>query len=135
MEKHIKVLGTFHLIFGLMGLLALMIVFLVFVGGFAFIGMHSGDHVPFWLAGAFGSLLLIITLVSAVPGILCGYGLLRKRPWARILGIILSFIYLLEFPLGTALGIYSLWVLFHGETLLIFEGRGPYAAQHQPKTT
>ncbi|MGH9743117.1 MAG: hypothetical protein ACRD51_12305 [Candidatus Acidiferrum sp.] len=39
------------------------------------------------------------------------WGLLERKPWARILGIVLAFLALLRIPFGTALGIYTLWVL------------------------
>lgn len=49
--------------------------------------------------------------IFAALEFIVGWGLLDRRPWARILGIVLAFLALLSFPLGTALGIYTLWVL------------------------
>ena len=40
-----------------------------------------------------------------------GTGGLEREPWARFLGLALGFLALLRFPFGTALGIYTLWVL------------------------
>jgi hypothetical protein len=39
------------------------------------------------------------------------WGLFEREPWARMLGVVIGFLALLRFPLGTALGIYTLWVL------------------------
>lgn len=39
------------------------------------------------------------------------WGLFERQPWARILGLVLGILALIRFPLGTALGIYTLWVL------------------------
>jgi hypothetical protein len=39
------------------------------------------------------------------------WGLFEREPWARMLGIVLGCLALLRFPFGTALGIYTLWVL------------------------
>jgi hypothetical protein len=39
------------------------------------------------------------------------WGLFERQPWARALGLILGVLALVRFPLGTALGIYTLWVL------------------------
>ncbi len=47
----------------------------------------------------------------AVIGIAAGWGLLEKQPWARMLAIALRCFSLVEPPFGTALGIYTLWVL------------------------
>ncbi len=52
-------------------------------------------------------------LVSALAGIAAGWGLMDRQSWARLLAIILGFLALPSFPLGTALGIYTLWVLLH----------------------
>jgi zinc-ribbon domain len=46
-----------------------------------------------------------------VLGIVTGWGLLTRQPWARIVALIFGGLSLLDFPLGTALGIYTLWVL------------------------
>lgn len=47
----------------------------------------------------------------AVLEIVVAWGLFERRPWARILGLVLAFLALLRFPFGTALGIYTLWAL------------------------
>ena len=48
---------------------------------------------------------------GAVLGLMAGWGLLERQPWARMLAIILGVLSLLNMPFGTALGIYTLWVL------------------------
>jgi uncharacterized membrane protein (DUF2068 family) len=66
--------------------------------------------VPFFFPGvihAITGLLIAKGLIAAVAG----WGLLERQGWARILAIVLAFLSLLHFPFGTALGIYTLWVL------------------------
>ena len=58
----------------------------------------------------------------SLPGIVAGVGLLKFRPWARILAIILAIINLFLFPIGTALGIYTLIIMFNDETKALFRG-------------
>ncbi len=55
--------------------------------------------------------LSTIFIGTAVLGIVTGWGLLERRPWARMLAIVLGCIFLVDMPFGTALGIYTLWVL------------------------
>jgi hypothetical protein len=43
--------------------------------------------------------------------VLAGWGLMERKPWARTLAIVLGVIVLVKFPVGTALGIYTLWTL------------------------
>ena len=49
-----------------------------------------------------------------------GFGLLKLKPWARIVGIVLCAINLINIPFGTILGAYGLWVLLNGETERLF---------------
>jgi hypothetical protein len=67
-------------------------------------------EVPFFVHGllrAVGTLLVI----GAALGLAAGAGLLQRQTWARMLAIVLAFVNLVDMPLGTALGIYTLWVL------------------------
>jgi hypothetical protein len=49
--------------------------------------------------------------VVAAGGICVGWGLMRPQPWARIAALILGILALFHLPFGTALGVYTLWVL------------------------
>ena len=63
-----------------------------------------------------------------LPGIIAyivdGYGLLKYKSWAPILAIILAILNLILFPIGTALGIYTLVIMFNEETKTLFRGEG-----------
>ena len=58
----------------------------------------------------------ILLLCVAAIGLLAGWGLLEGQPWARMLAIVLGFLSLLHIPFGTALGIYTLWVLLPAQS-------------------
>ncbi len=53
----------------------------------------------------------VVLLASAAVGILAGWGLLERQPWARMLAIVMGVLNLIDMPFGTALGIYTLWAL------------------------
>ena len=53
----------------------------------------------------------LVFLGGAVLGLMAGWGLLDRQPWARMLAIVLGCFHMLHVPFGTALGIYTLWVL------------------------
>jgi len=53
-------------------------------------------------------LLLTIILLST------SYGLFKRRSWARIMSLILAGLFVLLFPLGTALAAYTWWFM-HSE--------------------
>ena len=50
-------------------------------------------------------------LILAAGGILVGWGLMNHLAWARTVAVILGVLALFHPPFGTALGIYTLWVL------------------------
>jgi hypothetical protein len=112
MKIHVPLLGWLYvaghaifLLFGICGLLLL-----------SGIGGISGDPIAnrvLTLIGTFGA--VFFTLL-ALPGLLAGFGLIKREPWARILALVLAFLNLVNFPLGTALGIYAFFVLFQKET-------------------
>jgi len=88
-----------------------------------FLYSFFGGHVPgLWMTGVppfvFGFMRVIGTLFLAggILGIIAGWGLLDRQPWARMLAIVLGFINLIHIPFGTALGIYTLWVLMPAES-------------------
>ena len=74
------------------------------------------------IIGVAGSALVIFLLALSLPGLITGIGLLKFQSWARILGIVLSAINLINIPFGTILGIYGLWVLLSKETEPLFSG-------------
>jgi len=128
MENHVRILGILNIIFGSLGLLGALFILLIF-GGVAGVigavggGVDTGELPPGAAAGIVGIIgvaLFLFLLVVSLPGIIAGIGLLRFRHWGRILGIILAAISLPGVPVGTALGVYGLWVLLNNETVALF---------------
>lgn len=110
-EKHTKILAIFWLVVSIAGLVPAF--GLWFGSGVAMHFMPFPLRALVWpIAGVIGVLLV----ASALAGLLAGWGLLNYRPWARILALILGVISLIHFPFGTALGIYTLWVLLPAES-------------------
>jgi hypothetical protein len=64
----------------------------------------------FWLH-TFMSVIALILLVKATAGFAASWGLLQREPWARLLTLVLAFVNLFNVPFGTAVGVYTLWVL------------------------
>jgi hypothetical protein len=54
-------------------------------------------------------------LALAAAGIATGWGLWQREPWARPLALAVAAVSLLDIPFGTALGVYTLWVLLPAE--------------------
>ena len=58
----------------------------------------------------------VVLAMFGVLHLVLAWGLFERESWARTLGLVLGFLALLRFPLGTALGIYTLWVLLPQES-------------------
>jgi len=122
MRGHVKVLAVVFIVvgaFGVFGAIFSSLVMSVLAGVVGSSG-EPGGMLGGTFLGLTGVILAVALLLMALPSILCGWGLLRFRPWARILGIILSAISLVRFPLFTLIGIYGLWVLFKKDTEALF---------------
>jgi hypothetical protein len=123
MQTHVKVLGVIYLAVG--GLMLLGALFLLLtMGGVAGIVGASADPEDAAIAipvlGFAGTALALFLGVFALPSLVTGYGLINYKPWARIVGIILSAISLINIPIGTIIGAYGLWVLLNKDTERLF---------------
>ncbi len=67
-------------------------------------------NTPFFVHGIVRTVGSVF-VITGVAGLIAGWGLMERQSWARILAIILAFLSLIHVPFGTALGIYTLWVL------------------------
>jgi hypothetical protein len=117
MDQHITILGVLHIAWGLLGVLAAMIVFTTVVGG----GMLSCDPEAMAITSIVGTSIAFCLLVPCLPGLIGGIGVLKYRQWARITLLVVGFINLLLVPFGTILGIYTIWVLMNIEVKDMFE--------------
>jgi len=118
MEKHLTIIGALWILSGALGLLCAFIVFWVLFG-VSFIP-DMGVEAPIILRTVATGVIIFVAILS-VPQILGGAGLMKRKEWARILVLMLAFLALLNFPLGTALGIYSLVILVNAETIQLFK--------------
>lgn len=116
MEEHIKILGILYLAFSAVGLIAAFALFIIISGG----GLISGDNTVITITTVVGTAIAGVLFILSIPGIIGGMGLLKKQNWARILVLVLGIINLINIPFGTALGIYTIWVLTNKETEALF---------------
>lgn len=121
MDTHIKAVGMINIVFGVLGLMAAGIVFIAVAGG----GLLSGDEEAILITSIVATSVSSIIAIFSIPEIIVGWGILKMKSWGRLLGIIIAILDLLALPIGTAFGIYALWVLMNEETEQIFK-------QHQP---
>lgn len=107
-NRHVRLLAVLWLALGALRLVAAMAVYTV--------GRFIAVHIPMpaMPEGVFGGILTLVAsflLLKAILALVAGWGLLEYQPWARMFALVLGFIALLLPPVGTALGVYTLWVL------------------------
>jgi hypothetical protein len=123
MQTHVKVLAVIYLAVG--GLMLCGALFLGLGSGLAagIVGASANPDdaaIAIPILGIAGTALAVFLGLFALPSLITGYGLLQLRPWARIIGIILSAISLINIPIGTIVGAYGLWVLLNKDTERLF---------------
>jgi len=116
MEKHVTILGILYIAVSALGVLSAIIVYMVLIGA----GIISEEPEALQILATVGSAVAFVIVIIAIPGIIGGIGLLNHYPWARILVLILGILNLIKIPIGTALGIYTIWVLLNDETEKLF---------------
>jgi hypothetical protein len=107
MDQHIKIVGVLQIIYGAFFVLLGIVIFLVVAG----IGALSRDRDAMIITGTVATVVASLFVIFSFPSIIGGIGVLKRREWGRIVTIILSAIHLLNFPVGTIVGAYSIWAL------------------------
>ena len=108
--RHLSVLGVLWIIFSVLRLIPGVAMMVLGHMRFPFMLMPVPAPIRLFLAPFLGAIGLLVS-AFAIAGVIAGWGLMARCPWARMLAIVLGCISLIHFPLGTALGIYTLWVL------------------------
>jgi hypothetical protein len=126
MRDHVRILGILNIVFGAL-IILIGLASLLFFGGVAALVVWVADasdaNVAVPVLGVIGAVIFVVLLLVSLPSIIAGVGLLKYQPWARVLTIILSALNLMNVPIGTALGVYGLWVLLNGEAERLFATR------------
>jgi len=114
-QEHNKFVGLAQL--GYAGLHLLMIIVLMGVEGYMFENIYSrsqemGGPPPPPFIGLIFVLVGIFSVAMTIPSVVAGYALLKRRPWAKVAGIVGGVVAAISFPIGTAIAVYTFWFLF-----------------------
>lgn len=122
MEQHVKIIGIIDIVLGALSILGGLFFLVMFVGLAPMIGA-GGEEGAAGAAALFASVGLVGGIFIAAMGavqIFVGMKLQAKKPWARIVQIVLGVLALPGFPIGTAFGVYCLWAMTNKETADLF---------------
>jgi hypothetical protein len=116
-QSHTRLLGILWLAisaFHVIGGVVLLVIANTIFGRFHdFEG--PAQHAPSFLHPLL-TCIAILVLAKAAFGFFAGWGLLQSAAWGRTMALVLGFVALFSVPIGTALGIYTLWVLLPAES-------------------
>jgi len=117
MRVHIPIVAWLLIASSALFLLIACFVFVLLVGIGMAVGEADAARVLTIVATFAGGLLAVL----ALPGVAAGIGLLTHQKWARILAIVVAVLGLLNFPIGTLIGVYAIWVLLQEAATAYFE--------------
>jgi len=120
MDKHVDVISILWIVSGSLGILLAIFIFwllwgITFIPNIGYEASYILRLVATWVS--------IFLAVFSAPEIIGGIGLLKRKEWGRILVLVVSFFNLVNFPLGTALGVYSFIILLKEETVRLFASK------------
>ena len=123
MTAHVDFVGVLFIVWGLLTTLVGVSTLALGVGAVALItsaNRSEGGQFAAGLTAAIFTTLAIIAILWGAAHVVVGVPLRRRRPWSRIMALVLGSIDLLLLPYGTALGLYGLWVLLHEDGKALF---------------
>jgi hypothetical protein len=124
MQSHVDFAGVLFIIWGLLTALVGVSTLALGVGAVALIASAArggGGQMAAGLTAVVFTTLAIIAILWGVAHIVVGVPLRRRRPWSRLIALMLGSVDLLLLPYGTALGCYALWVLLNEEGKKLFQ--------------
>ena len=121
MKEHVTAVGILHIGLGVMGLLAAVIVLAATIGPGLIALSVEGDATPLGILIIVGGVIALFLVVFSVPDIVGGIALLKGKSWARYLVLVLAAVGLVNVPIGTIVGAYTIWVLVQDKTARLFE--------------
>ena len=80
----------------------------------------GGGQVAAGLMAAVFTTLGVIAILWGAAHVIVGIPLRRRRPWSRLVALMLGSVDVLLLPYGTALGAYAIWVLLRQDGKRLF---------------
>lgn len=113
LDSHKKVLGILYMISGTLTLFGMLLLnaFLSVIFTFALQEVQPEEQKSVELLLSFLQYLpAFVIIIFSIPTLIAGVGLLTRKSWATLFAMIVGCFKLFSFPIGTAIGIYSIWI-------------------------
>ena len=124
-EEHNKYVGIANLAYGAIHVLLMILMGVFFMAMMGVIARDTGgSDVPPAPASFFGGIMIFVVAINflfAIPSFIAGYAFLKRKPWAKIAGIVAAVLSSFRVPIGTAVSIYTFWFLFSPPGRILYE--------------
>lgn len=117
LSQHVMILGWLYIVSSTIFLAVAAFIFFLLTG----IGAVSGEPEALAILSVVATSLGAFLTILSLPGIAAGIGLLRRKIWGRVLAIVVGILNLINVPIGTLIGIYTLWVLLQDVAVDYFD--------------
>ncbi len=112
MEAHKKILSILYIISGLLNLFFGLMAIALFSTLFPILAEEAGNEA--WIVNLIGKffnlLVAVVIIIYSLPSFIGAVAIRNNKNWGMILLMVLGCLKLFIFPVGTALGIYTIWV-------------------------
>jgi hypothetical protein len=115
-QGHVHLLGIVWLAISAVNTIGGVVLYVLANTLFAHLHELGAPEAPTAFLRPLLSVVAIFVLAKAACGFIAGWGLLQREPWARIVALVLGFIAMFHIPFGTAVGVYTLWVLLPAQS-------------------
>src|SRR5690242_10530376 len=113
LDSHKKVLGILYMVSGTLTIFGMLILnaFLSVIFSFALQEVELEERRAVEMILSFVQYVpAFVILFFSIPTLIAGIGLLTRKSWATLFALVMGCLKLFSFPIGTAIGIYSIWV-------------------------
>ena len=120
LDTHKKVLGIIYVTMAAFTILIALFIRAIMgiVFGFAFEDAEPDERRVGEFVMAITSFIpAVLIIFSAVPTMIAGIGLLARQGWATTFALIMGCLKLISIPIGTAIGIYAIWIYSEDQKL------------------
>lgn len=113
MKEHKRILAILFIISGSLEIMIMIMLRALFSTLFVFLADEAGEEgrwVFDWLLPFLQTFAIGIIFIVAIPSIIGGIAVLNEKKWGLTLLLVMGCLGIFSFPIGTALGVYTIWV-------------------------
>ena len=118
MKKHVTAVAAIQIGFSTLWIIGAIVLYFVLMFARSQVG---SDEVATKVLTLLAIILPVFVGVISLVGLIGGIGLLSYKQWGRIMTIIVSALGCFNIPIGSLIGVYSIWVLMQDETVKLFQ--------------